>query len=296
MSSPRGVVITPLLAEKPGESSGGPILDPLTLRKYLIYWDEIVLVHDVDIGGQLEVKSGDLKFAPELRMARDAGYLKMPMIYVEGVDVLLSDAIPAFYQQIQLRITNEFNTKGDGHWSIGQSVKRFQLPQEESFNKQTIITELSHALPVPDESVPISKILWFKRQHSDEFKAFREAYDGLYLEVLKQGDLYLALERAKHQLQTTLLELNEAMEKSSILSRFLSWQTLWKIPQPLINVLGVAGGLKGLFPDVPVPAALIAGLGLQASISLRQASISQPMNSSDKVRDFAYLWYVQNNL
>lgn len=160
----RGIVTTPQLEEIQGGIKGGPVIKPETFRQYLVYWDEIVIVNLLNpmIGSfgveELPKENHDAK------IAFDAGHLKIANHNVRDKKTYHSREIAEDFRVGQQKIAFENTQIYDGYWTIGQSIKCFQLPKSRSVKKDVITTKLHQALPVPGNGVSAEEIIKFKEK------------------------------------------------------------------------------------------------------------------------------------
>jgi len=270
--------------------SGG-LSDKQTLKKYFTYWDEVVIAEVVSDASRFFDTIGDLdeRDDDDIRVAHQEGLLRRQPVDL-GIDGLHSKEIAALYQRAQRKAAIYLNQNQDGYWSIGQTVERLQLPEEDTVRKDVFTTELVEALPAPAGDVPTRKILEFRDQYSHQLRKFQSEYYNLYATVQNQPNQELALTNAVEELELALDELHTVMEEQGLRPRSISIDTLWKVPRDAVGAFLAAQG-AGMPTDFSLGLA-----GTAAFISLEVASKSQPTSWPDEVEDYAYLFRVDREL
>lgn len=290
--SDRGIVITSPMAEiQGGMRVKRPLPDSRTLKKYFTYWDDVILAEVVSGAtrpfstiGNLDEKDDD-----DIRVAHQEGLLRRQPVDL-GRSKFSSDEMPALYQQAQLKAATHFNQNRDGYWSLGQTVERLQLPEEDTVRENVFRTELVEAVPTPAGDVSTRKILKFRDQYSHQLRRFQSKYHNLYATVQSHPNQELALTNAVDELELALDDLQTVMEEQGLRPRRISWDTFWGISEKAALAFLTAQGA-----GIPTHWSLGVAGGV-AAISLEAAEESQPTGWPDEVEDYAYLLHVDREL
>lgn len=288
----RGLVFTSPVAETKGGAQfrGGGVPDKKTLKKYFTYWDEVVIAEVVSDGvrpintiGNLEERGDDI------RVAHQEGLLRRQPVDL-GTNGFHSKEIAALYQRAQRKAVTYLNQNQDGYWSLGQTVERLQLPEEDTVRKDVFATQLVETLPAPAGDVPTREILEFREQYSRQLSRFQSEYYNLYATVQNQPNQELALTNAVEELELALDELHAVMEVQGLRPRSISMDTLWKVSRDAAGAFLAAQG-AGISTEFSLGLA-----GGAATMSLEVASRCQPTSWPDEIKDYAYLFRVDQEL
>lgn len=286
--SKRGVVATPNMTETEGGFVMNGAISRELLHQYFTYWDEVAVV---------ELRQGAFDFGlrnlPEqdedMKVAAEEGLLRVEEVAVPGKTSWSSREFPAYYSEAQEEVFQQLNQR-KGYWTIGQSVDRLILPEDESVTGGAITTRLMDALPVPGEDVGTEEILSFRERRESERLAFRKAYDQLYRDVLESEEKHLALEQAAEELEERLDDVRRAMEAGGLNPIQMSSEALWRIPSEAVGVAAAAHALGAPFIiEIAVGA-------IEAAIRVNSEERQQPEDLPDGIDDFAYLGRVEQEL
>ena len=199
----RGIVLSPPFELLPtgGIRLGGGI-EPLDIRKYLLYWDEI----DYATNNLIHIEGGnDIKFLEECKV------LKRSRINFYGTYTTSEGRIFIEAQQAAF----EANEKNEpGCWSLAQlSTSPYYVNSQ---SKECLEFELFKCLPVPQHDVPLNDILEFKEKRKDEILELRGYLDELYQSVINSSDPSKALSAAINKIEISLNNIDKTLNESSI--------------------------------------------------------------------------------
>lgn len=290
--SHKGLVVTPPMVEIDGGFKlKRTIPDRAYLKRYFTYWDEVVIVEPIFGDNTRFIGIGDLceQNDDDINVANEEGLLrKQPVKAREGT--FSSEEVPKLYQEAQRDAATYLNRERDGYWSLGQTVDRLQLPEEETVRKDVFKTELVEALPAPASDVSTRKILRFRDQYSDPLKKFQARYHELYSTIQSHPNQKLAITNAIDELEVALEDLHDVMEEEGFRPRRVSLDTLWEVSRDAA-IAGLTTLGAGASPAVSL--AFAAG---SAAISLEVSSESKPTSWPDDLEDYAYLYHVDREL
>lgn len=166
--------------------------------------------------------------------------------------------------------------------------KRFSNLSFDSFAKTEKAYSLifDNCLPVPDSNVEISKIIDFKKSHSDELKKFRQFMKDLIKEINSANDDYELKEyikSAKEKIELEVNALSSALQKNRIKTIFNSLNTLLGVENPKTFDILFNIGL------VSTPINPKIGLGI-AGVGIVGKYINNKFFSDSEIKEFDYLF------
>lgn len=324
---PRGIIITP--TNRIDATTVPPFLDPVLLRKCLLYWDMIDCPDDV-IGGSLQIlPEKDYKILIEEGiLQRTTGHLLFTK--GEGTTCLscFAEKPYEFFSMAQMYALKKHYSSGlTERWSVGQigrllrlpdpSITNFifvdkewvdayrpnnvlkkssnviYLPKKDIEEKPAIGVELFRALPIPSAEVSISEILKFKHKRYGELLRFRHAMDELYERALNSKDIQSAIEYAIDEIDISLRDIHKAMDESFI-TRFGSSVKIELSVNDII-LAAIAGGFIGQTFGLPHLGAIV-GVTLLSSVKISlDSSLMRLKAIPPDCKDFAYLYYADAN-
>lgn len=203
----RGIIISPpVLITHDRVNFKTTELDPIQLRMWLLYWDELVWPRrrEMDrypIGNDAEcLISQGIISRPDYPVYRNPAK-ELPQTYVQA------------YQYKE--------NKNPGCWAIAQGENAFQMMAEEITEGRDILVRLLRAVPVPAGDVPIAEILDFKERRKAELHRFRHEIEELYSNIEGRADQAMAFNLAVEKIQEAcadLIQVNKEWKFGSLLS------------------------------------------------------------------------------
>jgi hypothetical protein len=198
----RGIVISTIFETL---TSGGICVkgapNPIDIRKYLLYWDEI----DYPTNNLIHIEgSPDIKFLEECKVLRRSNIRFIGSFLIDGL----------IFLQTQQRAyeANEKNEKGC--WDLAQlSTTPYYV---NSVQKQCLEFELFNCLPVPEHDVPLNDILEFKEKRRDELLELRVYLDELYQSIITSEDPSKAINTALTKIELSLNDIDRTLTESAI--------------------------------------------------------------------------------
>ena len=232
----KGIVLSPPFKSLGGgEVRCGGDPDPLELRKYLLYWDEI----DYPSNNVIHVTSGNIEYLLQ------AGVLKRTRINFSSYSGGQGGEMFLLAQEMAFRQNAE---REPGVWSIAQLSDTAYYSQQES--GLTVDIELYSLLPVPSVNTPFEDILEFKNRRLDELMGFRLYLDDVYQKVISSADIPRSKNSELAKLESSLHDLDRVLNESAISLAYTSLRST--------IVAGLGGwafsgvGIPSLIPFSPV--------------------------------------------
>ena len=277
----RGIVISPEIdiLGKNNMVIRNSDIAPHKLREYLLYWDKI----DFPINNIIHfVGNTDITYLQE------RGVLKRSEIKIqqsgEIVDLFLKSQLEAFFNN-----SNDTNTV----WSLAQPNFNLALPKEFAQQTRSINVELYNNLPVPTSDVSLEDILFFKERRLDELYEFRYQMDKLYEDILNSQDIENSMERNLTLIQRKLSAIDQLLNESMMKRAFRSMKVNISISDLLTKAL--LGAMLGNELKFPLELGGIVG-AMSSFINISIDFVLKPTNLPSELKDYAYLYYSQNEL
>lgn len=247
------------------------------LKYYLLYWDEI----DYPTNNLMYIKpSEDEKYLMELGILKKSNF---KVNYYSG-------NVGPIFTLAQINIFEQKNMFEPGKWTLGQIGSDFDFYDKTAF-KSSVDIKLYNMLPSPGENVSIDDILEFKIKRKDELIALRCALDQIYLNIINSKDSLCAESVEIRNLEQIIQNLHKVVDESWR-SKYL---TSLKLKVNISNLVkgsayGAAIATSINLPKIPT----IIGTTIISCISFEPSTNS--VNIPDKLRDYAYLHSINNNL
>jgi hypothetical protein len=144
-------------------------------------------------------------------------------------------------------------------------------------------------LPVPDEDVPIEKVLRFKEKRFAELAGFRIAMDGIYNDILKSDNLSLAYAAAKDKVTKYIYDVDRVMGEEKWARRLSTLESFINLPATASTAV-----LVGMLTESAEIGAL-AGIGAGTLLSMGRRTVqSRYARSGYDAQPFAYVHRVKN--
>lgn len=265
----KGIVVSPPFeVDFRGGLSCGGSPDPLELRKYLTYWDEI----DYPSNNFIFITSDDIEYLSTTNA------LKRTHINFQGQMSTDNGNIFIWAQDIAYQ---ENSINEPGCWSLGQvSTTPYYAKQHKGTG---IELELLNLLPVPNVDTPLADILEFKEKRQDELTAFRCYLDEVNEKILSSIDVPKAKNAELNRLELSLKDIDRTMSESGISKVVSNFKHV--INTDLSGIIGVGLGAAGIASFVPM-SPLVAGL---SSAGLVTTARSLMVSNNSNYGDLTYL-------
>lgn len=271
----KGIVVSPPF--EPIYTGGircGGDPDPLELRKYLLYWDEI----DYPTNTLVRVSSYDIDYL------ESTGFLKRTHVRFEGA---ISTGRGEFFIAAQEAALRKNQQEEPGCWTMAQ------LSNVPYYTQQALGTgvefELYDMLPVPDQGTPLAEILEFKSKRNDELTAFRCYLDEINEEIISSKDIPRAKNSRLARLEMSLKDIDKTINETGI--KRVTTNLKHVIHSDFSGIVGAglgAAGIASLIQMSPLIAG-VAGAGLVVGVK------SVVMPSSQCPSDFNYIKSIRKN-
>lgn len=255
----RGLIVTPHMDVNPSQWTLSMNPRPLgpVLRRLATYWDLVDVPYTPNFIDAPMPMTDDVRELETARVLRES-IVSLP----PGGYELSSGVLRAQWQLLQ-----DNQQKDSGYfWALGQTSQNLAfLPGAQQTD--AIEVELHNLLPVPDDAVPIGKILDFKEKRRDELEALRTRLDALGEEIAGADREDRAREKAVEEVRTAVSNAFRAMNE-----RFparLAVKT--SIDVSLGTIVGAVGAIV-LAPFTIAGAAAAVGAAALSSISVKPTS------------------------
>lgn len=287
-TSKRGIVIADTVFLKQNDTSrlvySSPIIKPLDLRRYLLYWDEIEWV---------TINQRNIMQSPELNLLIDEGIFKGSFLPVYTIQGAPENNVWYKIAHAQESVFRENNQRPNELWSLGKVLTN-QVIREEEITRQTgLEISLVNALPIVPSEVPIEDILKFKQRRKDELLRFRVALGTLYEEIINTSDIHHSNLQSTDEIALALNDLHKVMGESFLKKIVSSLKVELNILDVLTGV-GTAIGLSQIY-NLPPALTIIVG-GLVPALKITLGNIAKPKGIPEKLRDYSYLYYIETDL
>lgn len=254
----RGIVISPPFEPliTGGIRCGGDP-DPIELRKYLLYWDQI----DYPSNNLVHISSADIDFLE----TTDA--LKRTRVAFQG---RIHSGNGEFFVAAQEAALRENQKLEPGAWTLAQlSGVPFYSQDVSGFGVEF---ELYGMLPIPVGDTPLVDILEFKERRRAEIEAFRIHMDDIYQKIIGSADIPRAKTTEIARLESAIKDLDASLRESGI-KRFAG-NIRNTVNMDFSGLVGSGLGAAGLHSIIGLPP-LVAGMA-SAGIVLGYKTITMP--------------------
>lgn len=256
----KGIVVSPPFTPiyTGGVSCGGSP-DPIELRKYLMYWDEI----DYPSNMLIHVSS------PEINYLETTGALKRTHVNFQGK---ISSGRGEFFIAAQEAAFRQNQNNEPGCWTIAQLTEIPFYTQQDM--KVGVEVELYDMLPVPSADTALADILEFKNKRQDELLAFRCYMDEINEKILNSKYIPQAKNTQIGRLELALKDIDRTITESGI--KRVTTHLKNVINSDFSGIVGAGLGAAGVsaFIGMTPLIAGIAGAGLVVGVR----SLSMPLN------------------
>ncbi|UAN61553.1 DUF6236 family protein [Serratia sp. JSRIV006] len=209
----RGIVTFPCSFKEISNGNGFTTRDELSaidINYYTLYWDSIII-------SNMEMFHFPIPNEEELI---SCGVIERPILPIKYP--IHSGDIPNQFLSSQSGLLDYLRKEQKGtDWRLHQKGDTFVSTNEQSKLQDILRLELTNALPVPGNDVPLCDILEFKMRRADELSALHIYLEELYKEVMTSHDFHLARASAYSRLVKAIQDINSLNNEG--------WRTPFKI-------------------------------------------------------------------
>lgn len=266
--------------------SGG--IDDNSLKRYLVYWDEIHFVDPSYFGG---LKIDDEKY----KLLFEEKILKNTVVQFPGKLELLSPLTLASREIAQLDYYSKINKLQPlMKFSIAQSGNFLNLPTGSKEQTDCVELYLGNSLPVPINCT-IEEILNFKTKREAELLSFRirmnEFSELFHKENYSRNELVKAIEHIKR----AMIDIHKVMDENKFQKVLTTVKTYLNLDDTKATsiLLPLIGEISGSTLQLPTGSGGAIGLGINAVINLGIKKQNKIKSLPDQTQDFAYLYYIE---
>lgn len=286
----RGIIITgkSLLTKNQTslDLSGG--IDPNSLRKYLVYWDEIHYVDSSFFGG-LNTSN------PDYKLLLDSDILKNIIIEFPKNFGLLSNVSLASRELSQIDYYKKISKSNkEMLYSIAQSGNILNLPSTDKEKINCIELSIENYLPVPI-NCQLEDILEFKIKRNAELFAFRDRINEVKKSINSDNFSAENIIHLKEKIYTSLNDIHRVMDENKFQKALSTMKTYLNIEETKATslILPALGEITGNLIKVPSGYGAVAGLGINVIINLALKKQSKIEALPKETQDFAYLYHME---
>jgi len=192
----------------------------------------------------------------------------------------------------QAALAKGLNARKEAFWSIGQTGHDFEMPPIQGVSKERQLYELNfqNIVPFPSPDTPIEEILTFKEKRRAELTALQLALSKLNSKIETSQGAPRVIQDCKDEITVALTALHRTLDESKIQKVSGVVKTLLDV-KPL-NAAPVIAGLVAHLANVDVSIGALAGYAISGAISLLCKKENKIDKLDGRVKDFAYLYYV----
>ncbi len=246
----KGIVISPpMTIGQDGSLSARGGIDPVELRRAVLFWDRINKPKNfIDLG-----LSSDEKFL------LNCGILDELEIRADSV----SGPAGLIYAHLHMAAFSELEKREPGLWAMSEGDNSFNLQAGGIFSDaRGALVELHRAIPLPTQDVPLAELLNFKEKRRDEIIRLTLELDSLFSRVINAEDREFELGRAVRDIDQRCSDIIAVGKEASIqfsLSDFTYGGSL-EVNSTNLLLSGAAGAIMGTTFGLPIVGAAI-GVG-----------------------------------
>ncbi|MGE0409255.1 MAG: DUF6236 family protein [Amphiplicatus sp.] len=257
------------------------------LNAYALFYDRLVLPVDMSAPG----RNWDFKKRqqPDLAVCDDYSFLEVVESTPDYADSQTrSAAIPVGDHNETFEMFRFLEAREPGQWAIvPASALGAQIPKEEKAARRGLILDLEQCFPLPQTDCPMAELFEFKYKRIDEFEQFKQALNGLYLEIISSKDPEFTLAVKKAELAKAIAGYGRTMKERFV---DISWQGV-SISLGGCEAAAFGAGFSFAFnAGQGAGAAAITGLAAAAAISVRSGfslKLKRPASAP-----FQYIWRI----
>lgn len=174
----KGIVVSsPTTIEEDGSLSLKGGIDPIELRRSVLFWDHIVKPINRIIYME---PSADEQFLKECGIFKEVSCEEQNYAGMAG----------HLLAEMHLSVFSQLEKKDPGLWTLSEGERSFNLKARGAFKEgRGAVMELYRAIPLPTSEVPLYDLLDFKAKRRDELLSLRLELDGLFLRLSNAIDM-----------------------------------------------------------------------------------------------------------
>lgn len=170
----RGLVISsPIEVDSSGNLKGSTELDPLVLRRSLLFWDRLIW----PLSNTLHFGDG-----PESEFLRQEGILTRPETTSS------CGMVGTVFAREHLDAFMKADKAEPGAWALSEGEGSFIWRNKDFSEGRGTLIKLYRAIPIPAADVPLEDVLRFKQNRSDELTDLGITMDEFYSKVTNAQD------------------------------------------------------------------------------------------------------------
>jgi hypothetical protein len=260
----KGLIISNPLTLSGTAMAGIGGLDPLELRRSILFWERLVwpTPQVMRFGGGVEEE-----------FLVEAGILKRPVIPPTSNRIQ-----PAHeFRRIFFHAFEELESKEPGLWAMSLGESSLNIVDAPSHLKQGrgMSVELSRAIPVPDRNVPLAEVLEFKRRRIDEVARAVIALDSLFQKVVNSEDQAHQFNLAIREIDQSCTDLLKVARETEHAFRLSNWRIGYSMNPGNIGSGAVTGFAVGSIFGLPGVGALVGGMASTMTVEPVQSPVSR---------------------
>ena len=202
MLKPRGIIVSHTVERKDEKFSIDGGIDPIILKKYLLYWDSISYPMVNGFGPNLDV-------LPEMKYLESQGFLRLDEVFVNPIGIIPgltneNPNLPIPYRldllaHGQLQLATDYLNK-DEIWGIAQVGETLSFSSRDETSKSIVELSLFEGLPVPGVLTTFDDIINFRISHTKELNSLRVVLEKLRSSIIYSPEPDRALVLAREEL------------------------------------------------------------------------------------------------
>lgn len=222
--SGKGLIISnPLVIDGTRISIPSSALDPLELRRSVLFWDKLSWPQNngVSFGSSIEAD-----------YLESIGILGRPMYRING-DVATGIAESFLHSYFQKEALEP------GQWSLSTGDSALVLKSENFSEGRGASVDLFRSIPIPEHDVPLEEVLRFKESRLCEVKSLVIAIDEFYSNWASSEDRDHQLNLAKRKIEQACIDMVKVAKEDRNKFRLSNWTIGFGV-----NPLGILGGAE----------------------------------------------------
>lgn len=198
-------------------------LDPLELRRSILFWDKLSWPQNNGIAFGSKIEADYLE---------SVGLLERPKYKING-DIATGVA------ESFLRSYFENEAIEPGQWSLSTGDNALILKSGNFSEGRGVSVDLFRSIPIPEHDVPLEEILRFKDKRLNEVRSLVVAIDEFYSNWISSEDKEHQLNLAKRKIEQACMDMVKVAKEDKNKFRLSSWEIGFGI-----NALGALGAAE----------------------------------------------------
>lgn len=275
-------------------------IDLRELKRYLLYWDQIIYPTMNGFGPNLDS-------LPNLKYLNDNGILVL-----EDVTVSPESIVPLNYKSnigsisnipiefislglsvAQIEIAKQKLNKGE-IWNIAQIGDSFQLPHCSSDSSSGIEFSLYNCLPIPEENMSFDDIINFRQNNKDNLNLLHRKLETFRRQIVESSDPHRNLVIAQKEILEQVNELAASMQTKKWSVSFETIKSYIQLSPNELTTLAT-GALVAHGLSIPPSLGVVGGYAVNLGIHVIGRAIDGYSNIPADLRDYIYLFKASKN-